>query len=277
MSSEVPPSSWRQDWCGRRHRLVFVVSGQGPWPQADPATGRPKGQRRGGPHPPLTVPLLGCSVAGGRLRLVRWAPGLARQLTMRSLSPWARRAWIAAAAPVGGSVPVAVTVLRPSHEALLTPTIVPPGWHQGSGQLGQHADVYACGGNRRYRPDSTGQRPRASGPSPGAESLSPVIRLVNRLTWRTNTPDGVSRVNCAVVMASECLRAMTLTTRGSPGGTATRSASAGLDRVGRVMIRRCRRATDGSRVSGRGRSTRANAEQAAGGPCGPGGMGQTAH
>jgi hypothetical protein len=72
--------------------------------------------------------------------------GPARQLTMRSLSSWARRAWIAGVAPAGGSVPVTVTVLRPSHEGLLTPTILTPGWHQGSGQLVQHADVYACGG-----------------------------------------------------------------------------------------------------------------------------------
>jgi len=46
--------------------------------------------------------MLRCSIAGGRLRLVRWAPSLARQLTMRSLSSWARRAWIAGVAPVWG-------------------------------------------------------------------------------------------------------------------------------------------------------------------------------
>jgi hypothetical protein len=39
-----------------------------------------------------------------------------------------------------------VTVLSPSYEGLLTPTILTPGWHQGSGQFRQHADVYACGG-----------------------------------------------------------------------------------------------------------------------------------
>src|SRR5450759_4455277 len=35
-ASKVPPSSWWQYWRGRRHLLAFVVSGLGPWPQADP-------------------------------------------------------------------------------------------------------------------------------------------------------------------------------------------------------------------------------------------------
>jgi hypothetical protein len=34
-----------------------------------------------------------------------------------------------------------VTVLRPSHEGLLTPPILTRGWHQRSGHLGQHAHV----------------------------------------------------------------------------------------------------------------------------------------
>lgn len=43
------------------------------------------------------------------------------------------------------------------------------------------------------------------------------------------------------------------------------------------MSRQCRRATDGSRVPGRGTSTRVNAGHVAGGSCGPGGMGQTGY
>ena len=40
----------------------------------------------------------------------------------------------------------------------------------------------------RYRPGSTGHRPCASGPSPGALSLSAAIRPVNRFGCRLNSP-----------------------------------------------------------------------------------------